>query len=267
MGEALRVSLLRIASYAVLLTAASARAHLAPPVVRADRTLTLTLGERVTLGYVVRLSNPELSRVRREGDRNHDGTLSRDESDAVLAAFATALGENVRYASGRDRLGEYGRLAAAFPMSTEATGLEGPVELPEQGGGARVAWQFDLRIARGDDRLAIDDAAAFVHFDHSDVVVRDTEARRLLGLGDDPSRLGLSSQLAWIDAGAGHRHHIHVTWTKARDEGRGVLVMLVVIVGLAIAGATLWSVRSARHKPHDGASRGERDQDDRDRPG
>jgi hypothetical protein len=241
-----RSLLLRAASFLAVLSASTAHAHLAPPLIRADRTLTVTLGERVTLAYVVRLSNPELSRVRREGDADRDGALSRAESDAVLAKFTTALTEGVHYASGRDMLGSAGRLAAAFPMSTEATGLEGPVELPEQGPGARLAWQFDLRIARGDDRLAIDDATTFVQFDHSDVVVRDTATRKLLGLGDDPARMGTAAQLSWIDAGAGHAHHIQLTWTPARDDGRGLLVMLVIVVGLAIAGATLWSVRGGR---------------------
>lgn len=241
----MRFGALRIASFFAVFAASTAHAHIPPPVVRADRTLTLTLGERVTLAYVVRLSNPELSRVRREGDADRDGTLSRAEADKVLATFTSALHEGVRYASGRGFLGEYGRLAAAFPMSSEATGLEGPVELPERGPGARVAWQFDLRIARGDDRLAIDDGAAFVQFDHSDVIVRDTANRKFVGLGDDPSRMKLSPELAWVDAGAGHRHSIHVAWEPGKADARGWMMMLVIVVGIAIAGATLWSVRAS----------------------
>jgi hypothetical protein len=244
----LRSLSLRVASFLAVFTVATAHAHLAPPLVRADRTLTVTLGERVTLAYVVRLSNPELSRVRREGDLDRDGTLSRGESDRVLATFTTALHEGVRYSSGRAALGPSGRLAAAFAMATEATGLEGPVELPEQGPGARLAWQFDLRLSRDDHRLAIEDSATFVQFDHSDVVVRDSATRTLTGLGDDPSRMGLAPQLSWVDAGAGHRHSIHVTWTPARDDGRGWVVMLVIAAGLAIAAATLWSVRGSAAK-------------------
>ncbi len=259
MGDDVGSRVLRIASVAFLLATSAAHAHVAPPLIRADRTLTITLGERVTLAYVVRLSNPELSRVRRDGDVDHDGTLSRAEADKVLATFTSALHEGVRYASGRDALGPHGRLAAAYPMSSEATGLEGPVQLPERGPGARLAWQFDLRLARGDDRLAIDDGAAFVQFDHSDVIVRDTATRKLLGLGDDPSRMRPQPELSWVDAGSAPRHTVHLTWTPGKEAARGLMLMLVIVVGIAIAGATLWSVRDRR--PRDRETRNKEPQE------
>lgn len=243
-GHRVRTAL-RAAS--ILLIAAPASAHVAPPVMRADRTLTLTLGDRVLLDYVVRLSAPELSRVRREGDADRDGVLSRGEADAVLARFRGAVTDGVRYASGRGGLGPFGRLLAAHPISTDASGLEGPVDLPERAPGARVSWSFDLRIAPGDDRLALEDASAFVSFDHSEVFVRDTAARRLLSLGDAPERMKPASQLAWVDAGHPATHAIHVSWTPAPSDKRPLLILAVMIGGLAIAVATVLSVRRRPH--------------------
>ncbi len=240
MGHGVRTAL-RAAS--ILLIAAPASAHVAPPVMRADRTLTLTLGDRVVLEYVVRLSAPELSRVRRDGDTDRDGVLSRGEADAVLARFRSALGESVRYASGRGGLGPYGRLAASHAIGTEASGFEGPVDLPERAPGARVAWSFDLRIAPADDRLAVEDASAFVSFDHSEVFVRDTATRRFLSLGDAPERMKPGAQLAWVDAGHSATHAIHVAWTPPPSDKRPLLIIAVMIGGLAIAAATLLSVR------------------------
>lgn len=210
---------------------------------RADRTLTLTLGDRVVLDYVVRLSAPELSRVRRDGDVDRDGVLSRAEADKVLATFRAALTEQVRYASGRGALGPYGRLLAAHAIASEAEGLEGPVDIPERAPGARVRWSFDLRIAAGDDRLAIEDPSAFVTFDHSEVFVRDTASRRFAALGDAPERMTPATQLAWIDAGKAASHTILVHWTEGPTDKRPLLMIALVLGGVAIAAATILSVR------------------------
>lgn len=212
---------------------------------RADRTLTLTLGERVVLDYVVRLSAPELSRVRHAGDADHDGQLSRAESDGVLAGFRGELVEKVRYASGAGSLGPFGRLAAAHSISTEATGLEGPNDISERAPGARISWSFDLRIAGGDDRVTIEDAAAFVTFDHSEVFVRDTASRRFLGLGDVPQRMTPATQLAWVDAGkpSPGGHTIAVTWTLGASDKRPLLLIAILLGGIAIAVVTVLSVR------------------------
>lgn len=234
-------TLLRAASF--LLFPGVALAHIAPPAMRADRTLTITLGERVTLEYVVRLSAPELARVRREGDVDHDGQLSRAEADAVLAGYKSALTEKVRYASGIGALGEYGRLAAAHPIAFEATGMEGPIDLPERAPGARIAWTFDLRIAPRDDRLAIEDPSAFVTFDHSEVFVRDTAARRFASLGDAPERMMPATQLAWVDGGKAATHVIHLTWTPAPSDKRPLLLLAIIVGGIAIAWFTIRSVR------------------------
>lgn len=227
----------------LLLLPTAAVAHIAPPVMRADRTLTLTLGDRVLLEYVVRLSAPELSRVRRDGDLDHDGQLSRGEADQILGRFRAALTENVRYASGRGGVGPYGRLAGAHAIGFEATNMEGPIELPERAPGARLAWSFDLRIAPGDDRLALEDPSSFVSFDHSEVFVRDTPARRFSALGDAPERMKPASQLAWIDAGRAATHTIHVTWTPAPTDQRPLLILAVIAGGIAIAVVTVLSVR------------------------
>ena len=238
-----RVSrVLRAASCGALLTT-HAHAHVAPPAMRADRTVTLTLGERVVLEYVVRLSAPELSRVRHNGDLDHDGTLSRAEADQVLAGFRTALTENVRYASGAGALGPFGRLAAAHAISNEATGLEGPNDIPERAVGARLSWSFDLRIAAGDDRMTIEDASAFVTFDHSEVFVRDSSARRFVALGDAPERMTTATQLTWVDAGKISTHSIAVTWTPGASDKRPLFLIAIVLGGVAIAVATVLSVR------------------------
>jgi hypothetical protein len=242
MGHWVR-SLLRAASCLVCVLAAPAYAHIAPPVMRADRTLTLTLGDRVLLEYVVRLSAPELSRVRREGDTDKDSVLSRGEADRVLEGFRAAVTEHVRYASGRGGVGPYGRLVAAHAIGTETSGFEGPVDIPERAPGARVAWTFDLRIASGDDRLALEDASSFVTFDHSEVFVRDTAARRFVSLGDAPERMKPAAQLAWVDSGRAATHAIHVQWTPAPSDKRPLLVIAIVLGGLGIVVATVLSVR------------------------
>jgi hypothetical protein len=242
-------TLLRAAS--LVLIPGAALAHIAPPILRADRTLTITLGDRVTLEYVIRLSAPELSRVRRAGDLDRDGQLSRAEADRVLAGFKTELTEKVRYASGAGALGEYGRLAAAHPIAFEATGMEGPVDLPERAPGARIAWSFDLRIASRDDRLAIEDPSSFVTFDHSEVFVRDTAARRFATLGDAPERMNPTTQLAWIDAGKASTHMIHLTWTPAPMDKRPLLMIAVIAGGLAIIVVTVMSVRKRDEPPRE----------------
>lgn len=231
------------AALLLLVFQGAARAHLAPPIVRADRTLTITLGERVVLDYVVRLSAPELSRVRRTGDLDHDGALSRSEADRVLAAFHGELTEKVRYASGRQGLGPFGRLAAAHPIATSSDNLEGPVDLEERAQGARISWSFDLGIASRDDRMTLEDPSAFVTFDHSEVFVRDSASRRLLSLGDAPDRMTTSARLAWVDAGRATPHTVMVAWMPAPTDKRPLLMIAVIAGGIAIAIATIVSVR------------------------
>jgi len=228
------------------LGAGSASAHLAPPTMRADRTLTVSLGERTTLLYALRLSAPELARVRASADKNHDGTLSAEEATQLLGTWTAAVRANVSLASGRGRVGFTFPLdVKSFEIGREATGLEGPTEPPaaEMAPGARVAWTFDLRLAGGDDRLTLVDATSLLPIDHSEVFVRDSASRRLTGLGVDPAKLGVASQLSWVDAATTDKTRtIHLTWTPP-PERPWWMVPLVIAIGLAIAGATLWSVR------------------------
>lgn len=237
-----------VLAVALGLGARRADAHLAPPTMRADRTLTLSLGERTTLLYALRLSPPELSRVRAAADENRDGKLAADEAGKLLAAWTSAVRKQVSLAAGKGRVGfSFPLEVKSFEVGREASGLEGPVDLPtaspDATPGARVAWTFDLRLGGNDDRLVLEDAVDFVPIDHSEVFVKDSPARRLIGLGVDEHKLGVASQLSWVDAGSSEKKRaVHVTWTP--PPGRPWwMAPLVLVLGIAIAGATLWSVR------------------------
>lgn len=226
----------RTASLVLSLLPSAASAQTTPP--RAERTLTITLTERTSLVWALRLSPSELARVRAAADADHDGTVSAAEANKLLDAWTQELRAKVSIAAGRDRVGYTFPLEVkAIHRGREAVGLEGPIA--ETKVEARFSWAFDLRLGGGDDRLDVLDESNLVPLDRSEVIVHDSPARKLLGLAVDADAPTASGQLSWADHDK--KRTVHVTWAKP-PERPWWMVPTVIVVGLAIAVLTIRSV-------------------------
>jgi hypothetical protein len=200
----------------VLIWPAIAHAHLAPPRVRADRTLTFDTTSG-TLVYDVRLSGNELRRVRAEGDADGDATLSHGEVEALLARWTTELGRDVTI--------DGAPLSKARLLSKSAEKLEGAITDtdPYAAVAARVAWTFELGSESG--TLTIEDGAGFLPFDHTDVSVRGP----FLALGDDPQRMGREPRIGWVDL-AKTSHRFVITYPKRPDRTAPIVIGAVATI-------------------------------------
>jgi hypothetical protein len=205
-----------------------AQAHLGHPIVRAERALLVSLTDAPTVMYVVQLAASESTRARREADVDGDGTVSTTEGNAQVDRWTATLGREVHFAFGRGRYGATRALAEAKVVSVESSGL---VAADDDKAMVRVTWVYALPPLGDEDRLRIDDALDITTFDHSEIRVLDTPSRPLLGIGDDPSVLSVSPQIAWVDAARPGARSIHVVW---RPREKKLFPVVPVVFGAAV---------------------------------
>lgn len=162
-----------------MLFAAPAFAHVGHDVQRAERYLKFELeGSQLRVVVTMTLGRTAMLGALQRADENHDGTVSRQESEAYLAAWTASLSDALPLFVDGERVPLTWGSPYMAPIGV-VTQVEGAVE-------AVAVLPFDAQLFDEEHLVVLQDHMEVPEFERTDVrFVGDAEAMPLVGLTDD----------------------------------------------------------------------------------
>jgi hypothetical protein len=230
----------------VVLVAVASRvdAHVVLPRLQATRRLVLDLGAEPSLAYSISLGPRQSFLARQEADDNHDGEVDASEASALVHRFADRIGREVELTMGSPAPRHLGGFRL---IDATSFGLVGPTgeTLDAQTPQSSVQCSWAIPIDDGIDRLAVRDAVDFEPFEHTELEVRDTPARRFVGIGVDEQHLSASPHLAFVDEAASRAR---VVWIVFQPAPRRRFPFVGAAIGVVVLALLVVFARATRRR-------------------
>jgi hypothetical protein len=230
----------RLAAVAILLTAASALAHLRFPAVRAERWIELRLDQDpIRIDYRIGYGAALAKEHRKIADSDGDGEVSAAEGNAALDSRTAELLEGLRICTG-DTV-EQLECRALRPPEVELVEAEGWI--PGPSGHLHFGWT--LRLPSGAHKLGairIEDGWDAPGVEITDVRIEPPPAIALTSAGEGTSPEGVHTRFTWIEARGPEARVVSASWPKPAASRWPLLA----IAGALILGGSLSWYRAHR---------------------